>query len=44
MKTLKDGTPIEILIMPVWTSEIALVRFPDGREEFVSMDQIEEEE
>lgn len=42
MVTLKDGTEVQLLIKPVWY-DLALVRYLDGQEEFISMDQIKED-
>ena len=39
--TLKDGTEVEVIICPVWC-DLALVKFEDGQEEFISKDMIEE--
>ncbi len=43
MVTLKDGRKAQVLIKPVWY-DLALVRFLNGEEEFISIDQIKEEE
>ena len=37
------GKPAEIIVAPVWY-DLALIRFENGEEEYVSMDKIKEEE
>ena len=42
-KVAVDGKPAEVIVAPIWC-DLALVRFEDGSEEFISMDMIKEEE